>query len=181
MQYEKGRIALREFGEKDFDLLYSVLSNEKIMRYAYWERFESKDAMMPVFQKVLENNQTAEGRKAYEYAVYLKSGEYIGYAGVEINKQNDYGGYGEIGYFLLEDYWGKGLATEMAEAVLEICFTQLNLHKATASCNADNISSENIMKKIGMKKEGCFRKERFKNGMWHDELRYGILKEEWEK
>ncbi len=54
------------------------------------------------------------------------------------------------------------------------------MHKVVASCNANNYQSEKIMKKIGMVKEGLLRKERFKNGRWDDELRYGLLVEEWE-
>lgn len=37
------------------------------------------------------------------------------------------------------------------------------------------------MKNVGMLKEGEFRKARFKNGRWDNELRYSILLEEWEK
>ncbi|TCL75195.1 hypothetical protein EDC14_1003127 [Hydrogenispora ethanolica] len=64
--------------------------------------------------------------------------------------------------------------------LLAICFIQLGLHRVTARCNARNLSSERVMQKAGMVKEGEFRKARFKNGGWDDECHYGILKEEWQ-
>lgn len=92
--------------------------------------------------------------------------------------KNEFGGHGEIGYFLLPTYWGKGYATEIGQLLIEIGFSHVGLHRICASCNIENKNSERIMKKIGMKKEGQIRQVRLKNGTWHDELRYSILKEE---
>jgi len=74
-----------------------------------------------------------------------------------------------------------GYGTEIASALLNICFSKLQMYKVVASCNLQNSQSENIMKKIGMTKEGQFRKVRYKNGRWDDELRYSILLEEWKE
>lgn len=48
------------------------------------------------------------------------------------------------------------------------------------SCSGNNRASENIMKKLGMQKEGILRMVRYKDGRWDDEIKYGLLRKEWE-
>lgn len=69
----------------------------------------------------------------------------------------------------------------MGKAIMEFLFNNYNIHKIVASCNANNRSSEDIMKKIGMEYEGILKKTRYKNGQWDDEIEYGLLRDEWEK
>ena len=79
----------------------------------------------------------------------------------------------------MPQFWGMGLATRIAKALLRIGFEELKLHRIWAGCQVDNAASEKVMKKIGMSKEGEMRAARFKNGRWHNALRYAILAEEW--
>ena len=85
----------------------------------------------------------------------------------------------ELGYFILEKYWGKGIVTEASRAVLDYCFTELNALKVVAGCNKDNIGSEKIMKKLGMVKETEFISHTVLNGKLCDRVEYRMLKEEW--
>lgn len=178
--YKSKRLVFREFNEEDFDLFYSIFSNEHVIKYSLMDRYTSEEDIFPYFKKVLKNNNTLENREVYGYGVFLSSDNtFIGFADIEVYNQNISGGYGEIGYFLLPEFWGYGYATEIAKLLLEICFDQIKLHRVGASCNSNNRQSEKIMKKIGMRKEGELRKVRFKNGNWDNELKYSILAEEW--
>ena len=182
MDFQSERLTFREFETKDYDLFSSVYSNGQIMRYAYMDQINSEEEMIEYFNNVLKNNKDEKKRSIYELAVFLKKERFfIGIAvilmGYHISKVK----HGEIGYFLLPQFWGKGYATEISKTLTGICFRELKVHKVAASCNVNNTSSENIMKKIGMIKEGELRKERYKDGGWHNELRYGILKEEWKE
>ncbi|MDP4115662.1 MAG: GNAT family protein [Bacteroidota bacterium] len=173
---------LREFQYDDYKLFSSVFSNEKIMEYAYMDCITDENKMKEYFNKVLNNCDTMENKNSYEFAVFTSTDEvFIGFADIEIKYHGAKVKSGEIGYFLLPDYWGKGYATEIAKRLIELCFNELKMPKVVASCNSNNFSSENVMKKVGMVKEGEFRKERYKNGKWDNELRYGILIEEWNK
>ena len=67
----------------------------------------------------------------------------------------------------------------MARVLLRICFEHLDLHRICARCHANNTQSETIMQKIEMSKAGTFRKARYKDGRWDDEIWYDILVEEW--
>lgn len=182
MEFASERLFYREFREADFSLYYSIFSNHEIMRYALWERADSEAALRPYFEQALKDNQTADlHRKTYEYAVFdCPTNHFVGFAEIEVFRKNLQSGTGEIGYFLLPESWGKGYAAEIAKRLCDFAFDSLQLHKVWASCNANNKRSEAIMKKAGMQKEGELREARYKNGRWDHELRYSILKKEWE-
>ncbi len=181
MEFNSEHLYFREFEPSDYDRYASVFSNDLVMRYAYMDKTADVDEMKSNFSQIIENAGNTGKRDSYEFAVFLSSNsDFIGYACILVNYHFSRIKFGEIGYFLLPDYWGKGYATEIAKSLTDICFKNLCIHKVAASCNVNNPRSENVMKKIGMIKEAQLRKERYKNGQWDDELRYGILLEEWE-
>lgn len=182
MQFKSERLYFREFTEQDFHLFYSVFSNEQVMKYTYYNRYNCEEDLLPYFKQVLENNITTEKRKAFEFAVFLLSDDsFIGFADIEIYIMNNYGGCGEIGYLIIPNFWGNGYAVEIANSLIDICFKDIHLHRVTASCNSNNLKSERVMKKVGMQNEGEARKARFKNDQWENEQHYSILIEEWEE
>lgn len=182
MNFQSERLIIREFTEEDYQSFSEVFSNPEIMKYAYMDRITNESDMREYFNTVINESQKNEKRNEYELAVLSKNEDkFIGVAVIIVGYQLNRVKHAEIGYFLLPEHWGKGYATEIAEKLTEVCFDELKMHKVVASCNSNNSSSENIMKKVGMKKEAVLRQERYKNGKWDDELRYGILLEEWEE
>lgn len=178
--YKSKRLTLKEYNAKDLDLFYSVFSNIEVMRYAYLQRFDTKEAILPYFESILKNNELLINRPVYEFGIYLNDSDmYIGHGDIEIHFKNQHGGCGEIGYFILPEFWGRGYGYEVADLLLSISFINMNLHRVSASCNYNNLTSENILKKLGMQKEGVARKIRFKDGRWDDQINYSVLKEDW--
>ncbi|WMJ87430.1 GNAT family N-acetyltransferase [Anaerocolumna sp. MB42-C2] len=82
----------------------------------------------------------------------------------------------EIGYKLLKEFWNNGYATEAVKAVAIYLFEQIQIHKLIAFANSDNMKSEHVLQRIGMKKEGHLREARIVNGEYKDELVYAMLK-----
>ncbi len=180
MKFESQRLKYRYFTEQDYLLFCSIFSNEQVMKYAWIDKIENEEEMRGLFKDFLNYDGRLNKNNSYGYAVFLKEEDiFIGFADMVIQSLNSFGGCGEIGYFFLPQYWGKGYATELANSLVEIGFTRLGLHKISARCNSNNLKSENIMKKVGMTKEGELKKVRFKNGEWDDENHYGILIDEW--
>ncbi|MFU2180807.1 GNAT family N-acetyltransferase [Streptococcus pluranimalium] len=87
----------------------------------------------------------------------------------------------EIGYMLHPDYWGKGIMSEAVEALIEIGFTLLNLHKVEIVCYDYNRQSRRIAEKLGFTLEASIRDRKDIQGNRCHDLRYGLLKSEWEK
>jgi ribosomal-protein-alanine N-acetyltransferase len=55
----------------------------------------------------------------------------------------------EIGYALMPEYWGLGLATEISRAMLELAFGRLNLAEVVAFISPSNFASRRVMEKVG--------------------------------
>ena len=72
---------------------------------------------------------------------------------------------GLLGYLVDPAHQGRGYATEIARAALDLAFGDLGLHRVTAGCFADNVASWRVMEKVGMRRE----QHGIRDG-WHAEL-----------
>ena len=84
----------------------------------------------------------------------------------------------EMGYCLHRDLWGQGVVSEAARALLGAGFRHLELHRVYATCDVRNAGSYGVMETIGMRREGCLRRDRQVKGAWRDTYLYAILAEE---
>lgn len=84
----------------------------------------------------------------------------------------------EIGYWLGEDFWGRGIATEAVAAFTAYCFRQLGFERIHAGVFGWNRASIRVLEKCGYRLEGRRRNAVFKDGMLTDELLYAILRAE---
>jgi ribosomal-protein-alanine N-acetyltransferase len=87
----------------------------------------------------------------------------------------------ELGYWVGKPYWGKGLVTEAAWAVLAFGFETLGLNRIQATHFNHNPASGRVMEKIGMFYEGCRRQHTLKWGKYRDIKLYGMLKSDWDR
>lgn len=97
---------------------------------------------------------------------------------ISIDKENQ---KGEIGYWLLSEYQGKGVMTKSVEACINYGFSELNLNKIIIQCSGKNSKSAGIPKRLGFTQEGYLRQDRLESGKFKDTLIFGLLKEEWNK
>ncbi|MGE5560141.1 MAG: GNAT family N-acetyltransferase [Chloroflexota bacterium] len=103
--------------------------------------------------------------------------EAIGYIG--LNSINRTHKSAELGYWIAEPYWGRGLVTEAARLLVDHGFRELGLNRIYARCRDDNRRSYRVMEKLGMKLEGVMRQEAFRDGQFLDQRHYAILRQEW--
>jgi RimJ/RimL family protein N-acetyltransferase len=88
----------------------------------------------------------------------------------------------EIGIAIGEkEYWGKGYGTEAISLLVDYGFNVLNLRRISSGTFSFNQRSIKMHQKLGFVQEGIRRQARFKNGQFHDDVIFGILREEWEK
>ena len=86
----------------------------------------------------------------------------------------------EIGYILHPDYWGRGYVPEAARTLIDLAFTELELHKIELSCFGYNLQSQRVAEKLGFTLEARIRDRKDAQGNRCDDLRYGLLRSEWE-
>lgn len=168
MFIKTNRLVIREFEIGDWHTLYEYTSNPAVMKYIPEGVFTKEDAI----EFVKKNN----GVHAENYAVVKQAGNIlIGH----LVFHRYFGDHTyEIGWVFNPNHQGQGYATEAAQAVLDYGFNQLNLHRIIATCQPENIPSYRVMEKIGMRREGFFKKCIPNGEEWWDEYYYAILEED---
>ena len=82
----------------------------------------------------------------------------------------------EFGYWLAEEFWGKGIMTEAVTAFVSYCFENFPLKRMFASAYANNPASARVLEKAGFVLEGRLRKNVIKDGQVLDSLLYAKTK-----
>lgn len=82
----------------------------------------------------------------------------------------------ELGYWLGEAYWGKGIVSEAIKQMIDFAFTTYVINRVFARPFGTNLASQKVLEKCGFKLEARFEKVIFKNGEYLDELVYAIRK-----
>lgn len=84
----------------------------------------------------------------------------------------------EIGYWIGENYWGKGIATEAVRRFVLFLFDNFEINRIFARVFGWNRSSARVLEKNGFKFEGKLANHVFKDGFYTDEIIFGLLKNE---
>ena len=82
----------------------------------------------------------------------------------------------ELGYWLSEDFWGHGIASEAVPAFADYCFANFELNRIYAEPFANNPPSARVLQKAGFALEGRLRKNVVKDGQVLDSLLYAKTK-----
>lgn len=119
----------------------------------------------------------SHGRE-FVFAVVTKPGmQLVGSIGLRDVDQEH--GQAEMGFWIGVEYWGRGYATEAAQAVLRFGFETLGLNRIFAHHMLRNPASGRVLEKIGMRKEGVLRERVRKWGVFEDVALLAILRKEW--
>lgn len=74
----------------------------------------------------------------------------------------------EVGYSFHQQYWGKGLATEVVKCLIEYGFNELNARKIVAVTALENLASQKVLLKAGL--QSCGTVYRYENEIAYFEL-----------
>jgi [ribosomal protein S5]-alanine N-acetyltransferase len=143
---ETERLILREFQQIDFRELAPILADPKVMKFATMGVLSVEQ----VQQKIASFITCYEKYGFGKWAVILKdSNRLIGYCGIAV-ELIDGNNEKELGYRFDSSYWGQGLATEAASAVIKYGFEYLELPYIIGVVERSNISSARVLEKVGM-------------------------------
>ena len=82
----------------------------------------------------------------------------------------------EVGYWLGEPYWGRGITTRVLAAFTRFAFTAYELERLYAVPYASNAASCRVLQKAGYRLEGRMRRSAIKDGKVQDQFLYAILR-----
>lgn len=169
------RLSLREFVMADFQAVHAYSSNPRVTRYLF---FGPRDEESTVdYLEGLLASQRERPRTRFELAVEeTASGRVIGACDLSYIERNVV----DLGYMLAIEHWGKGLATEIALALISAAFYDLRAERVISTVDINNGASIRVLEKIGMRWEAVYRKHRRAKNRWWDCHLFVLPREVWE-
>ena len=162
---------LRAFETKDIESLVRYANNPEIARFMT-DQFphpytEEKGLAFITFATV--------DSPLHIFAIEV-NGEMVG--GIGIHPQSDiYSKNAELGYWLAEPFWGKGIVTEAVKQMVSYGFSSFDITRIFARPFGNNPASQRVLEKAGFTLEGIFKNTLFKNSEYVDELIYAVRKQ----
>lgn len=169
MELREGNVTLRTPRMSDKDKLVELGNNKKVhdnLTDDFPHPYTEEDAIKFITDA---SNEKPCRRFAIE-----EDGVYVGNIG--LHPQRDIYRYNaELGYFVGEPFWNKGIATKAVKIATRYAFEVLDIKRIYAGVFAYNPYSARVLEKCGYEFEGTFKSGLYKNGAFHDELRYAAV------
>ena len=178
MNWNFGRIGMickiRKWKLSDAADLAAIISNKKVqdnlrdgIPYPYIEQ-DGADFISAMLSS--DKNET--------FAFAVTAGEKV-IGSIAVYRQgNIHRQTAELGYYLAEEYWGKGIMTDAIKQICRHVFQNSDIIRIYAEPFAHNEASCRVLEKAGFKYEGTLRSNAVKNGKVVDMKMYSILKKE---
>jgi RimJ/RimL family protein N-acetyltransferase len=170
------RLVLRPFEDGDLDALHGMHGRDDVSRYLPPEPLTREQARA-LLARVMPLRAIDEEPHAVRLAAVLpETGEVIG--DFSLWRLSEEHREGEIGFVLHPDHHGRGYAAEAAIELLRLGF-EGGLHRIVGRCDARNVGSARLMKRLGMRQEAHLVENEYIKGEWTDELIFAMLESEW--
>lgn len=167
-------IIIRQWKKDDAPYLAAALNNLNIQNnlrdglpYPYTE----SDAL-----DFIESMFASNPNDTFAFAI-VADDRVVGSIGV-FRQTNIHSRTAELGYYVAEEYWGRGIAQTAVNSIVEYVFENTDIVRIFAEPFARNAASCRVLKKCGFVFEGIMRKNAFKNGEFLDMRLYAKIKSE---
>ena len=169
------RVTLRPVAEPDIDDLLEVNGDPEVTKFLPYATWQSRDDGLAWLTRMQALEATGAGRQLV--VVRNEDGKVIGT--VLVFRFDAGSARAELGYVLGRAHWGQGLMREALETLCAHAFSVLAIRRLEAEVNPDNEASNALLRRIGFRLEGTFRKRWVGKGAAYDTNFYGFLAEEW--
>lgn len=173
MKDNSNKIHLRYFKKTDIELKVQWINDSDINKYLHYDLPLCPDRTLNWYQSIL-NNSSRE-----DYIYELEENSIITPLGliglIDIDRKNK-----KAEFYIIngeKKYWGKGFATKATRKFLQHVFLKYDLNKVYLYTEVDNVSAQNLFKKIGFEREGLLKKDLIHMGNKIDRYYYGIYRE----
>ena len=174
MKIESGDIVLKAWEISWAKELSIIANNKRIsdnLRDGFPHPYTQDDAINWITGTVLINDPVRF------FAIFYKN-SLAGSIGLVL-KEDIYRKNGEIGYFLDQNLWGRGIISNAIKMITTYGFKTFDLVRIYAEPFEDNTGSRRALEKAGFKYEALFVKNVIKNGVLKNSCIYSVLKENW--
>lgn len=88
---------------------------------------------------------------------------------------------GTLGYWIGQQFAGKGHMSEAVKGLVAYSFDELGLHRVEAACLPSNEPSRRLLARVGFAEEGYARAYLKINGRWEDHVLFGLVSSDWRR
>jgi len=172
------RLILRPSRLSDAEAAFERCNLPEVARYQDWEMPYTLERAEQTMTELAAMDGPTDGKSWNLTVVDAAVPERIlGALAVEIT----WGGRtGLVGYTFHPDYWGRGYATEAAQAMVRYLFTEFGVSRVESSAHPDNPPSHRVMESCGLLYEGLTRQSFWVGDECSDDILYGMTRPDWE-
>lgn len=178
MNFHLKEVVLRKVEVSDSaNIFFAIETNREYLKeWMPWVEYTNTEEQETNFLKYVMSRMD---EKQLWSGVILYKSQIIGMIDIHhIDYQNE---HTQIGYWIVEEYQGKGIVRKILRQVFEKIFEDFNLNKIIIITDVDNQSSIKLAEANNFEKEG-YSKEYLKiNGTFKDAYFYSLLKKNWKK
>ena len=169
-------LELRRRVEADAEAVFQIIDkNRKHLKQ--WLPWLDDSKTVEDLRQYIQNDITEFKKKeGCDFGIWYE-GQWIG--GIGFSSFGTKNRKTSIGYWLSEDFQGKGIMTDSVRALVNYGFEQLNLNRIVIRCAVENTKSRAIPIRLGFKEEGVLRQSEWLYDHFVDLVVYGLLKDEW--
>lgn len=168
---------------RDYDAWYALRRKSQDFLRPFEPRWTELDLARRVFSmRVRRARQEAEDGSDYTFFIFVTEGRrQVLVGGITLsNIRRRAAQYVNLGYWMGQDYAGRGLMTEAVGLVCPFVFETLDLHRIHAAFIPTNTASRRVLEKNGFVEEGYARGYLQINGRWEDHVLMGLTREHWD-
>ena len=163
-------ILLREFSIDDSNEMYSIVSDERVLKFERWGPLSEIETNSMI--SFILSSQQQLPRTVFDLAVESsENGQLLGLGHLTILPEES---VGEIGFVLGKQYWGYGYGTSLAKVLIRFAIVNFKIKKIIASCSEHNIASIKVLKKAGMTLVEFNDDEKKSDGIFGDSLYFEL-------
>jgi [ribosomal protein S5]-alanine N-acetyltransferase len=165
------RLRLRAPSPRDAPAVLAIFGNPEVTRYHSVPTFMTLAEAEAALERL---EQRYAARDTIRWAIELiEHGEMIGTVGLlRFDFEHR---HAEIGYDIGRPWWGRGLASEAAAAIIRYGFSVLGLHRIEAGVVPENTASVRVLQKLGFVEEGTRRDYLYAKGRFHSFRWFSLL------
>jgi len=167
------RLLLRPFDEDDLENVFIGLSHPDIIPY-YGVRYDSLDATKAQMEFFFDLEKNGTGM----WWAICSLDNCIFYGAGGLNSLSKEHKKAEIGFWLLPEYWGKGILSEAMPLICSYGFNQMGLHRIEGFVESKNENCKNALKKSSFKQESTMVDCEIKDGHFISLDIFALLKEQ---
>ncbi|OQA48085.1 MAG: Ribosomal-protein-serine acetyltransferase [Firmicutes bacterium ADurb.Bin300] len=166
-------LCLRKCSQKDIEEFYRLAVNPNVTKFVQWDNHKSIEETISYVTSLEE--EFSKGDRM-TWAICSRAADvFMGL--VSLSQINEKNFSAEAGFWLGEEHWNNGYATQALKAVIDYgLYGNLNLHRIYARHFVEHLACGRVLQKAGMIFDGVERGSVYSKGRFFDAARYAITK-----